>query len=73
MEVLFIDFPARILTATKTLTINSFLVNVDELREATLPDFTYHNLFQNHRYKHVIATRLSFPIGAKNLRVLTVE
>lgn len=47
-------------------------MDVDELWEELVPDYTDHVQVKGHLYKSVIAIRLRIAIGFDNLRVLIV-
>lgn len=37
------------------------------------PNYTDDVIIRDHRYKHIVASRLVFSIGVENLQFLTVE
>lgn len=49
------------------------IIDIDELREARVPDYTNEILARVYRYKHINANQRSFVIGVKAFQVLMVE
>lgn len=69
----FADVLARRLVSTQILSVNHAFMDVDELWEARIFDYTGDIFLSGHRYKHVIASRFSLATVVEDLQAIMVE
>lgn len=73
LEFRFVHVLVGWLFATQTAAAHPAIMGVDELWGAGVSDYTNNALIRGHRYKHVIESCVSFPIGVVDLRVVMVK
>lgn len=73
LKVFFVYFLARCLSATHSSAAQTAFMDVHEIWDGGIPDYTGDVLFRSYRYKHVIASYVRIAIYVEGLRILIVE